>query len=403
MTQEIKTISGGVTAAKEFLASGISTGIKKDKKDLALIYSKVPARVAGVFTLNRIKAAPLLLTKERIKGGIARAIVVNSGNANSCNGPQGMEDALKMTAEVSRLLDIPEERVLVSSTGVIGQPMPMDKIIPGISKAVSKLSIVGGNDAATAIMTTDTVTKETAVAIDLYGTTITIGGMAKGSGMIHPNMATMLGFITTDVTISPGTLQGAIRHAVDRSFNMISVDGDNSTNDMLLVMANGAAGGKELNEEDKDYNTFVKALTKVCTDLAVMVVRDGEGATKLIEAKVINAPTEKDARLAARSITSSSLVKSAVFGEDANWGRILCAVGYSGAEFDQEKVDIFIGDEQVASNGASITFSEERAAQILSKDHVLILVDMKSGTSNATAWGCDLSYDYIKINVSYRS
>lgn len=400
---ELIEVEGGVTAAKGFLASGIRSGCKNGKRDLAVIYSQKPASVAGVFTQNKVKANPLIITRERVKKGIARVVVINSGNANACNGPRGMEDARSMTAEVSKLLGIAEEKVLVSSTGVIGQPMPMDKIIPGIGRAVAALSPGGGKDAAEAIMTTDTVTKETAVSLEVGGVTVTVGGMAKGSGMIHPNMATMLGFISTDAAVSPQVLQSALNYAVERTFNMITVDGDTSTNDMVLVMANGAAGGKKIEAGSEDFTLFREALLEVCTRLAVMIARDGEGATKLLEVKVINAPSEKDARLAARAVASSSLVKSAVFGKDANWGRILCAAGYSGADFNPEHVDIYIGEEQVAKDGGALNFSEERASEILSAEHVVILVDMKAGEYGATAWGCDLTYDYVKINADYRT
>ena len=403
MQDKIKEVAGGITAARGYLAAGIRSGCKNGKRDLALLYSRKPAAVAGVFTQNKVKAHPLLLTRERVAKGIARAVVINSGNANACNGSGGMEDARKMTAEVSRLMGMEEESVVVASTGVIGQPMPMDKIISGIEVAVSELNAGGGADAAEAIMTTDTVIKETAVALEMGGVRVTIGGMAKGSGMIHPNMATMLGFITTDAVVSPEALKAALGYAVERSFNMITVDGDTSTNDMVLVMANGAAGGPELSTDSKEFIVFQKALLEVCTRLAKMVARDGEGATKLLEVKVSNAGTEEDARLAAKAVASSSLVKSAVFGRDANWGRILCAVGYSGAHFDPQQVDIFIGAEQVAKAGGALNFSEENALQILSAGEVVIAVDLKTGRFGATAWGCDLTYDYVKINADYRS
>ncbi|MTI85691.1 MAG: bifunctional ornithine acetyltransferase/N-acetylglutamate synthase [Firmicutes bacterium] len=403
MQEKIKEVAGGITAARGYLAAGIRSGCKNGKRDLALLYSQHPATAAGVFTQNKVKAHPLLLTRERVAKGSARAVVINSGNANACNGSGGMEDARKMTAEVSRLMGMEEESVVVASTGVIGQPMPMDKIIPGIEVAVSELNADGGADAAEAIMTTDTVIKETAVAVEMGGVRVTIGGMAKGSGMIHPNMATMLGFITTDAVVSPKALKAALGYAVERSFNMITVDGDTSTNDMVLVMANGAAGGPELSTDSKEFIVFQKALLEVCNRLAKMVARDGEGATKLLEVKVSNAGTEEDARLAAKAVASSSLVKSAIFGRDANWGRILCAVGYSGAEFDPQKVDIFIGAEQVARAGGALNFSEENALQILAADEVVIAVDMKTGRFGATAWGCDLTYDYVKINADYRT
>lgn len=400
---ELTEVAGGVTAARGFLAAGIRSGCKNGKRDLAVLYSEKPATVAGVFTQNKVKANPLILTRERVKKGIARVVVINSGNANACNGPQGMEDARAMTSEVSKLLRIAEEKVLVSSTGVIGQPMPMDKIIPGIGRAVAELSPAGGKDAAEAIMTTDTVIKEAAVSLEVGGVTVTVGGMAKGSGMIHPNMATMLGFITTDAAVSQGALQPALTYAADRTFNMITVDGDTSTNDMVLLMANGASGSRKIEVDDKDFPLFRAAVLEVCKRLAVMIARDGEGATKLLEVQVIGAPSEEDARLAAKAVASSSLVKSAVFGKDANWGRILCAVGYSGANFNPQKVDIFIGEEQVAGDGGGLNFSEEKALEILSAGHVVIRVDMKSGQYSATAWGCDLTYDYVKINADYRT
>ncbi|MCF8011730.1 MAG: bifunctional glutamate N-acetyltransferase/amino-acid acetyltransferase ArgJ [Clostridiales bacterium] len=398
-----KDIKGGITAPEGFLASGVKCGCKNNKQDLALLYSQTPSNVAGVFTKNKVKAAPLVLTRKRVKNGTGRAVVINSGHANACTGERGMEDARYMTAETARNLNIPEMQVLVSSTGVIGKPVPTEKVIPGIAKAASKLNSNGGTDAAQSIITTDTTIKETALSIETNQGCFNIGGMAKGSGMIHPNMATMLGFITTDAAVSSHVLQSALDYAVERSFNMITIDGVTSTNDMVLVISNGAAGGNEIASEGDDFEVFKQALTEICTRLAVMVARDGEGATKLLEVKVTNARTENDARLAAREVTSSDLVKSAVFGKDANWGRIICAVGQSEAVFDPEKVDIYIGDEQVARDGGQIDFSEERAVELLSLDHVLILIDMKEGSSTAVSWGCDLTYDYVKINADYRT
>ncbi len=397
-------VPGGVTVAAGFLAGAACASIKKaDKPDVALIYSSVPAAAAGVFTLNRVKAAPVVVSMKRLERGTARAVVVNSGNANACNGNQGMKDALAMTAEAAAAFDIPADGVLVASTGVIGQKMPMDKVLPGIREAVKQVSSYGGNHVAQAIMTTDTFSKEAAVRLKLGGKTVTIGGTAKGSGMIHPNMATMLCFITTDAAISAPCLKKALQHAVDLSFNMITVDGDSSTNDMALVMANGMAGNKAIEEENPDYIYFRDALTAVCMLLAQAIARDGEGATKMIEVKVLGAATDRDARLAARTVAGSSLVKAAVFGNDANWGRVICAAGYSGACFDPDKVDIFLGQVQVAADGGSLEFSEEQALKELKKDAVTITLDLKSGGCDATAWGCDLSYDYVKINADYRT
>jgi len=340
---------------------------------------------------------------ERIAVGRAQAVVVNSGNANACNGEQGMRDALAMTAEAAEALSIPEDTVLVASTGVIGGKMPMDKVLPGIRAAAGQVSKDGGPLAAEAIMTTDTFPKEAAVRLELGGKWVTVGGMAKGSGMIHPNMATMLCFITTDAAISPACLKQALKYTIDRSFNMVTVDGDTSTNDMAVIMANGIAGNREIEGEGQDYALFLAALTEVCTRLAVAIARDGEGATKLIEVEVINAATEEDARLAARAVAGSTLFKAAVFGRDANWGRVICAAGYSGADFDPERVDIFLGDEQVAKDGGSLEFSEERALGILSGDTVKVTLDFKTGQFSAIAWGCDLTYDYVKINADYRT
>ena len=397
-------VPGGVTVAAGFLAGAACASIKKaDKPDVALIFSSVPAAAAGVFTLNRVKAAPVVVSMKRLEKGSARAVVVNSGNANACNGNQGMKDALAMTAEAAAVLDIPADGVLVASTGVIGQKMPMDKVLTGIREAVKQVSSYGGNHVAQAIMTTDTFSKEAAVRLKLGGKTVTIGGTAKGSGMIHPNMATMLCFITTDAAISAPCLKKALQHAVDLSFNMITVDGDSSTNDMALVMANGMAGNKAIEEENPDYIYFRDALTAVCTSLAQAIARDGEGATKMIEVKVLGAATDRDARLAARTVAGSSLVKAAVFGNDANWGRVICAAGYSGACFDPDKVDIFLGQVQVAADGGSLEFSEEQALEELKKDAVTITLDLKFGGCDATAWGCDLSYDYVKINADYRT
>jgi len=397
-------LSGGVTAALGFLAGAASAGIKyKIKKDVAIIYSTVPAAAAGVFTTNRVKAAPVLISIDRVAAGKAQAIVVNSGNANACNGEQGMSDALAMGAATAAAIGIPEEHVLVASTGVIGQKMPMDKVLPGILKAAGDMSAVGGTMAAEAIMTTDTFPKEAARQIVVGGKTVTVGGMAKGAGMIHPDMATLLCFLTTDAAVSPTCLRQALKHAVSYSFNMITVDRDTSTNDMAVILANGLAGNPEIDGEGDEYLLFRDALTDVCVSLAMDIARDGEGSTKLIQVEVRNALSLEDARLAARAVAGSNLVKAAIFGRDANWGRVLCAAGYSGANFDPGRVDIYLGDEQVAQNGCSIEFSEERALDVLNNDTVRIILDFNAGDSNATAWGCDLTYDYVRINGDYRT
>jgi glutamate N-acetyltransferase/amino-acid N-acetyltransferase len=400
----IKEIAdGGVTSPQGFLATGVKAYIKKDKKDLAVIYSEVPAAAAGVFTTNKVKAAPLLVTKEHIKNGRARAVVVNAGNANACTGEQGFDNAVATAQRAGELLKIDPHDVIVTSTGVIGVQLPMDRVLAGVEKAVSKLGRDGGAKAAKAIMTTDTIPKEIAVEFIIGGKKTVIGAMAKGSGMIHPNMATMLGFVTTDTAVSPALLDRALRYAVNRTFNMVTVDGDTSTNDMVVVLANGLAGNPKITAEDEDYIAFRDALLYVCTYLARMIARDGEGATKLVEVRVVNAASEEDAKKAAKAVANSNLVKTAIFGEDANWGRIICAVGYSGAEFDPARVDISIGDEKMCQDGTPLNFSEERAKKILEQDEVTILVDMKNGTAEAVAWTCDFSYDYVKINADYRT
>jgi len=405
---EYKLIPGGITAVQSFKASGVHAGLKKAKKDLALIYSELPAVAAGVFTTNKVKAAPLLYDMEQLKAPTCRAIVVNSGNANACTGVQGLEDAKAMAVKTAEELGCKVEEVLVSSTGVIGVRMPMDKVLAGIPKAVQELSAEGGPLAAEAIMTTDTFPKEISFKFELAGQEVTIGAMAKGSGMIHPNMGTMLGFITTDAAITKDLLQETLVAVVEKTFNMITVDGDTSTNDMVVVLANGSAGNKLLtSKDDPGYQSFYDALSFACTYLAKEIARDGEGATKLLTVQVLAALTEQDARLAAKAVCSSSLVKTALFGEDANWGRILAAIGYSGAEFDPGKVRIWIkseaGEEQVADGGAGLLFDEEKAKKILAAEEVFIVVDLNQGEAEATAWGCDLTYDYVKINGSYRT
>jgi glutamate N-acetyltransferase/amino-acid N-acetyltransferase len=400
----LKKISGGITAPKGYKAAGKHIGLKKLKPDLALLVSQVPAQGAGMFTTNLVQAAPVQVTKEHLeqKGSI-RAVVVNSANANACTGMRGIADAREMTAQVAKEIGCRPEEVLVASTGVIGVDLPMEKLQVGIKSIIPLLKEDGGGEAAEAILTTDTFSKEYALEFELDGKTVRMGGMTKGSGMIHPNMATMLAFITTDAAISRPLLEKALREATAQSFNMISVDRDTSTNDMVVVMANGLAGNSEIQAENEDYQVFCQALFEVTQQLAKMIAKDGEGATKLVEIEVRGAQSQDVARTVARSIASSNLVKSAIFGEDANWGRILCAAGYSGATFEVEKVEIFLGDLKVAEKGRGIDFSEERAKAILGQEEVKISVDLNSGSFQATAWTCDLTFDYIKINASYRS
>ncbi|WP_026485822.1 bifunctional ornithine acetyltransferase/N-acetylglutamate synthase [Caldanaerobius polysaccharolyticus] len=398
---------GGVTAPEGFLAAGVHCGIKRYKKDVAVVYSRVPAVAAGVFTTNRVKAAPLKITMENLRDKRAQVIVANSGNANACTGERGMKDAKEMAELTAKELGCRTEDVVVASTGVIGVRMPMEKVRDGIIQCCRNVSKEGGVDAACAIMTTDTFKKEMAVKIDVSGKKVTIGGMAKGSGMIHPNMATMLCFITTDASIEADALEKALRRATVRSFNMISVDGDTSTNDMAVVLANGLAGNRPIQWGTEDFDAFYRGLETVCVELAKMMARDGEGATKFMEVEVKNAPDELSAVKAARSITRSNLVKAAIFGEDANWGRIICAVGYSGIDFNPELVDIYIcskaGELILAQNGMGLDFSEDKAREILKEKDIKVIVDLKQGYGHATAWGCDLSYDYVKINGSYRT
>lgn len=393
----------GVTAARGFVAAGVHAGLKRKRKDVALIVSETPAVVAGTFTTNQVKAAPVLLTAEHVKAGQARAIVVNSGNANACNGAQGYADAERMAECTAELLGIRPQEVLVASTGVIGQPLPMDKVEAGIRAAFNALGPEGGEDAAEAILTTDTRTKQMALEFEIDGVSVRLGGMAKGSGMIHPNMATMLAFLTTDAAVEPAYLQEALTRAVDRSFNMISVDGDTSTNDMVLAMANGQAGNEPIASGTAAAERFEDALNALCLYLAKEIVRDGEGATKVVEITVQGAPSLSAARTIARSISTSNLVKTAIFGQDANWGRILAAAGYAGVPIEAEKVTIYIGDVCVAEQGSSLPFDEEAAARVLQESEVRITVDLNAGAHEATAWTCDMTYDYVKINASYRS
>lgn len=407
----MKQIEGGVTAAKGFEAAGVEAGVKyQNRKDMAMIYSKVPCKVAGTFTTNIVKAAPVQWDKQIVEhSAFVQAVVVNSGVANAATGRQGLECCKTEAEYTGKLLGIPADAVLVASTGVIGNQLPVDKITAGIEKlaAAKAATAEAGLDAAKAIMTTDTVHKQIAVQFEVGGKTATMGAMCKGSGMIHPNMCTMLGFVTTDVNISKEMLQKAVSAAVVDSFNMISVDGDTSTNDTLLVLANGQADNNEITAAGEDYDAFCEALGFVTKYLARKMAGDGEGATCLFEAKVVGAATKEDARILARSVVSSSLSKAAIYGHDANFGRFLCALGYSGAVFDPENVDLYFESQSgkilIFSKGAACDYSEEEATKILSDPEVTILADMHMGEAEATAWGCDLSYDYVKINADYRS
>lgn len=397
--------SCGVTGPRGFTAAGIHSGIKKTKKDLSLVFSEAPAKAAGVFTTSKVQAAPVLVCKQQLKRSSSfRAILVNSGNANACTGERGLNDAWTMVELTSQEAGISANEVFVSSTGVIGQYLPMDRIAAGISRVVSSLEVDGHINAAEAIMTTDTFSKELAVRVNLDGVEVTIGGMAKGSGMIAPNMATMLAFITTDANITSELLNYSIRHASDRSFNRITVDGDTSTNDMVLILANGMAGNKELNDPGTaSYQAFYAALEYLLIRLSKMIVLDGEGATKFVEIEVRSAATEEAAVRAARAIANSSLVKTAIHGEDANWGRILAAVGYSGIEFEPSDVEIFFGNVPILQRNYSIYFSEEAAKIVLSQKEIKITVDLHQGSHGASFWTCDLSKEYVAINANYRT
>lgn len=401
--------NGTVTSAKGFKAAGITAGLKKSgKKDLALIYSEHKSVAAAVFTQNLVKAAPILLNMKNIKSDNIQAIVINSGNANACTGEEGYQNAVKMTDIIAEKLGLKSSEVLVESTGIIGVQMEMKKVEEGLKKITGELSKEGGYNAGKAIMTTDTFPKNTAVKLIIGGKETVIGGIAKGSGMIHPNMATMLSFLTTDVNIDKVLLQKAFSESTDNSYNMISVDGDTSTNDMSGILANGAAENTKITDENsKEYKDFKAALDFVNKELAKAIAKDGEGATKLIEVTTKNAKTTVDAKKVSKSVITSSLFKAAVFGSDANWGRILCAVGYSEADLIVEKIEIFIKGEnnmiQVAKNGMGIKFNEEEVEKILKEEKVGILINLNDGESDATAWGCDLTYDYVKINAAYRT
>ncbi len=406
----MKHIDGGVTAAQGYKAAGIFAGIRRKKKDMALLFSEVPCCVAGTFTTNIVKAAPVKWDKEIVKSSpFAQAVVVNSGIANTCTGATGMMYCKEMAETTASTLGIPTEAVLVASTGFIGKQLPMDKINLGIQNIVPILgsSAEDGTLAAEAILTTDTKKKELAVEIELGGKKVVIGGMCKGSGMIHPNMCTMLAFITTDACISKELLQEALSSDVNDTYNMISVDGDTSTNDTVLLLANGLAGNEEIKEKNKDYEEFAKALNYINTCFAKRIAEDGEGATSLFEAKVVNAKDKEQAAKLSKSIVSSSLTKAAIFGHDLNWGRILCAMGYSGAQFDPEEVDLYFeskaGKIKLIESGVELFYSSDLAKKILSETEITVIADIKAGSSCATAWGCDLTYDYVKINAAYGS
>ncbi len=401
-------INGSVTAAKGFKASGVHCGIRKNKtkKDIGLIFCEKKCTAAAVYTTNLVQSSPITITRKNLANGYAQAVIANSGNANTCNA-DGDKKAQEMCELTAKELGISADDVIVASTGVIGQILPIEPIADGIPELAKTLSADGATDVAEAIMTTDTVKKEVAVQTIIGGKTVKLGGISKGSGMIHPNMATMLCFVTTDAAISAEMIGKAVKTVADDTFNMISIDGDTSTNDMLSVMASGLAENTEITAEGEDYNTFVEALTAVCRELSKKMAKDGEGATKLLTCKVSGAKTVKDAKGVAKSVICSSLLKAAMFGADANWGRVLCAIGYSGCDVDVHKVDVSFASEKgvidVCKNGAGIEFSEEVAKEILLMDEITILVGLNDGESEAEAYGCDLTYEYVKINGDYRT
>ncbi len=404
----MKYIQGGVCAAKGYKANGIHCGIRKNKSkhDLALIISDTIASVACVYTKNLVKGAPLTVTKNNIADGLAQAVICNSGNANTCNA-DGIEIANEMCALVETYTGVSARNVVVASTGVIGQPLPIEPIANGMSELVKGLDYNKSELANLAIMTTDTVQKSVAVEFTIGGKTCRMGGIAKGSGMIHPNMATMLCFITTDANVSPDMIKKALSEDVEESFNMMSVDGDTSTNDMVMLMANGVAGNSQIVSEGEDYQIFKNALFAVTQQLVRLIAKDGEGATKLLTCKVAGAKDKMTAKIVAKSVITSSLLKAAMFGADANWGRVLCAIGYSGADLDVDKIDVDFSSTKgvlpVCRNGSGIDFSEDVAKTILLEDEIDILINLNDGDAESQAWGCDLTYDYVKINGDYRT
>ena len=407
----MKIITGGVTAAKGFQAASTAAGIKyQGRTDMAMVYSEKPCVAAGTFTTNIVKAAPVKWDQDIVYNHpSAQVIICNSGIANACTGEEGFGYCRETAKAAAETMNVDADSVLVASTGVIGMQLPIEKLAAGVRAMAPKLqgTLEAGNEAAKAIMTTDTKEKEVAVEIEIGGMTVTIGGMCKGSGMIHPNMCTMLGFVTTDACISKKLLQEALSQDVKDTYNMVSVDGDTSTNDTVLLLANGMAGNPEITEKNEDYQKFCEALNYINTTLAKKIAGDGEGATALFEVKIIGAESKEQAVTLSKSVVTSSLTKAAIYGHDANWGRILCAMGYSGAQFDPEKVDLYFeskaGKIQIIENGVAVDYSEEEATKILSEDAVTAIADIKMGDCTATAWGCDLTYDYIKINADYRS
>ena len=404
----MKMMEGGVTAAQGFVAGGIHCGVRKNKSkpDLAMIYSEKPCTAAAVYTRNLVKGAPILVTQKNLADGTAKAVICNSGNANTCNA-DGVEKAEAMCQLAAKALGVAPQDVVVASTGVIGQVLPLEPIQEGIPELVKTLSPEGSLAAATAIMTTDTIPKEAAAQVEIGGKTVTLGGISKGSGMIHPNMATMLCFVTTDCAITPEMLDKAIHQVTEKTFNMISIDGDTSTNDTFAILANGAAGNETIAAPGPDYDAFVEALEAVCRQLSKLMAGDGEGATKLLVCQVEGAADPETAKVVAKSVICSTLFKAAMFGADANWGRVLCAIGYSGAAVDVHKIDVSFrsakGQVDVCQNGAGIPFSEEKASEVLGEKEIDILVHLHMGQEQAEAYGCDLTYDYVKINGDYRT
>ena len=407
----MKLIEGGVTAAKGFLSASTAAGIKyRDRMDMAMIYSETPCTAAGTFTTNIVKAAPVKWDQEIVSSSSkAQAVVINAGIANACTGQEGYGYCKATAQAAAEVLGIEEGSVLVASTGVIGMQLPIDRIVAGVKTMAPVLegSLESGAQSAQAIMTTDTKRKEAAVQVELGGKMVTIGGMCKGSGMIHPNMCTMLGFITTDAAVSKEMLQQMLSEDVEDTYNMVSVDGDTSTNDTVLLLANGMAGNPEITEKNQDYEVLKEALHVVNETVAKKIAGEGEGCTALFEVQVVGAASKEQAKVLAKSVITSNLTKAAIFGHDANWGRILCAMGYSGADFDPEKVDLFFesasGRLQIIENGVALNYSEEEATRILSQPEVTAIADIKMGAAKATAWGCDLTFDYVKINADYRS